>query len=67
MNLFETLFRAAFALDDATAMDLREAQAELDRRWNEGGGTQAEMDALCRVRGMLFRELNEAMEMAEAA
>ena len=66
MNLFETLFRAAFALDDATAMDLREAQAELDRLWNEPK-TQEEMDALCRVRGMLFRELNEAMEMAEAA
>jgi|DEB0MinimDraft_4_1074332.scaffolds.fasta_scaffold127728_2 hypothetical protein len=60
MSLFEILYSAAFALDDATTVDLREAQAELDRLWNEGGGTQAEMDAQCRVRGILFRELNGA-------
>jgi benzoyl-CoA reductase/2-hydroxyglutaryl-CoA dehydratase subunit BcrC/BadD/HgdB len=58
MNLFEILYSAAFALDDATESDLREAQAELERRWNEGGKTQEEMDAQCRLRGILFRELN---------
>ena len=57
MNLFDILYQASFALDDATEHDLRQAQAELERRWNEGGKTQEEMDAQCRLRGMLFREL----------
>ena len=57
MNLFDILYQAAFALDEATEHDLREAQAELERRWNEPS-TQEEMDAQCRLRGILFRELN---------
>lgn len=57
MTLFDILYSAAFALDDATEHALREAQAELERRWNEPS-TQEEMNAQCRLRGMLFRELN---------
>ena len=56
MNLFEILYSAARQLDDATAWDLRQAQAQLDALWNEGGKNQEEMDALCRVRGILHAE-----------
>jgi hypothetical protein len=56
MSLFDILYSAAFALDDATEHDLREAQAQLDALWNEGGKNQEEMDALCRVRGILHAE-----------
>ena len=58
MTLFEILYQAAFALDAADEFDLREAQAELDALWNEGGRTQEEFDAQCRLRGMLFKERN---------
>ena len=55
MNLFDILYQAAFALDEATEAELRQAQAELDRLLNEPK-TQEEMDALCRVRGILHAE-----------
>ena len=60
MTLFEILYQAAFALDAADEFDLREAQAELDALWNEGGLTQAEMDAQMRVRGMLHDEIERS-------
>ncbi len=65
MNLFDLLMTYAMVMDKTDVHDLREAQAQLDALWNEGGGTQEEMDALCRVRGILHEELNLAIEAGE--
>jgi len=57
MSLFDTLMTLAKVLDKTDLHDLREAQKACDAQWEKGGGTQEEMDALCRVRGILYEEL----------
>lgn len=57
MNLFDMLMTYAAAMDAADLHDLREAQKACDAEWSKGGHTQQEMDALCRIRGILHEEL----------
>lgn len=57
MSLFDMLMTYAAAMDAADLHDLREARKACDAQWNKGGGTQEQMDALCRVRGILWEEI----------